>query len=106
MVNKTSRRRFLKRSASVVAGSVVLPFIMPSNVFGRGGHFPPSDRIVMGAIGTGSQGMSNMIDFLRLGSEVRFVAVCDVDTNHLAKAKDTVDKANKSNDCKTYGDFR
>ncbi len=106
MRNKTSRRKFIKRSASVVAGSVVLPFIMPADVLGRGGHLAPSDRIIMGAIGTGSQGMSNMIDFLRLGDEVRFVAVCDVDAGHLAKAKDTVDKANKSNDCRTYGDFR
>lgn len=106
MGNKTSRRKFFKRSASVVAGSVVLPFIMPSYVLGRGGHLAPSDRIVMGAIGTGSQGMSNMIDFLRLGDAVRFVSVCDVDAGHLAKARDTVDKANKSNDCKTYGDFR
>ncbi len=60
----------------------------------------------MGAIGTGSQGMSNMRDFLRLKDAVRFVAVCDVDALHLAQARDTVDKANNSRDCRTYGDFR
>ncbi len=60
----------------------------------------------MGAIGTGSQGMSNMRDFLELKDAVQFVAVCDVDSLRLAKAKETVDTANKNSDCRTYGDFR
>jgi predicted dehydrogenase len=50
--------------------------------------------------------MANMHDFLRLKDAVRFVAVCDVDAVRLAKAKETVDTANKSNDCRTYWDFR
>ena len=106
MGNKTSRRTFLKRSAAAVAGTVVLPTIIPSSVLGKGKNLAPADRIVMGAIGTGSQGMSNMMDFLRLKDAVRFVAVCDVDALHLAKAKETVDQANNSNDCRTYGNFR
>ncbi len=106
MGNNTSRRTFIKRSAAAVAATVVLPTIIPSSVLGMGKNLAPSDRLVMGAIGTGSQGMSNMMDFLRLKDAVRFVAVCDVDALHLAKAKETVDKANKSNDCRTYGNFR
>ena len=66
----------------------------------------PSDRVVIGAIGTGSQGMSNMRDFLRLKDAVRFVAVCDVDSVRLNRAKEVVDKANNSQDCRTYSDFR
>ena len=38
--------------------------------------------------------------------QVQFVAVCDVDANRLAKAKETVDTANKNSDCRTYGDYR
>ena len=106
MPKKTSRRTFLRRSATAVAGAFVIPTIVPSNVFGRGGRLTPSDRIVIGAIGTGSQGMSNMHDFLRLKDAVRFVAVCDVDAGRLTQAKDTVDKANNSRDCRTYSDFR
>ncbi len=106
MPKKIPRRTFLRRSATAVAGAFVLPTIIPSTVFGRGGRLTPSDRIVIGAIGTGSQGMSNMSDFLRLKDAVRFVAVCDVDALHLTQAKDTVDKANNSRDCRTYGDFR
>ncbi len=106
MAKKSSRRNFVKRSAAVVAGAVVFPQIIPSSAFGMGGKIAPSDRIVIGAIGTGSQGMSNMRDFLNLKNAVQFVAVCDVDSSRLAKAKDTVDTANKNKDCRTYGDFR
>jgi len=106
MVIKSSRRQFVKRSAAAVAGAFVLPQIIPSSVFGMGGRIAPSDRIVIGSIGTGSQGMSNMRDFLKLKDAVQFVAVCDVDAKHLAIAKETVDLANKNSDCRTYGDYR
>jgi predicted dehydrogenase len=106
MANKSSRRNFVKRSAAVVAGAFVLPQIIPSSVFGMGKRTAPSDRIVIGSIGVGSQGTSNMMDFLKLKDAVQFVAVCDVDALHLAKAKATIDLANKNNDCRTYGDYR
>jgi predicted dehydrogenase len=106
MTNKSSRRDFVKRSVAAVAGAIVLPQIIPSSAFGATGRIAPSDRIVIGSIGTGSQGMSNMRDFLRLKDAVQFVAVCDVDAKRLAKAKDTVDQANKNTDCRTYGDYR
>jgi len=106
MANKSSRRDFVKRSTALVAGAIVLPQIIPSSAFGMGRRIAPSDRIVIGAIGIGSQGMSNMRDFLKLKDAVQFVAVCDVDTLHLAKAKETVDLANKNSDCRTYGDYR
>jgi predicted dehydrogenase len=106
MRDRSSRREFVKQSAKIVAGAVILPNIIPASALGMGGSTPPSDRIVMGAIGTGSQGMSNMGDFLDLKSEVQFVAVCDVDSLHLAKAKQIADEANNNTDCRTYGDYR
>jgi predicted dehydrogenase len=106
MTNKSSRRDFVKRSAAVVAGAFVLPQIIPSTAFGMGKKIAPSDRLVIGSIGVGSQGMSNMMDFLKLKDAVQFVAVCDVDSLHLAKAKETIDQANKNSDCRTYGDYR
>ncbi len=106
MLKKTTRRDFVRRSAAAAAGVFVLPDIISSSALGMGGKKPPSDRLVMGAIGTGSQGMSNMRDFLDLKDAVRFVALCDVDSNRLAQAKDIVDKANKDTDCRTYMDFR
>ncbi|HPM88320.1 MAG TPA: Gfo/Idh/MocA family oxidoreductase [Bacteroidales bacterium] len=106
MSEKSSRRDFLRRSAAIAAGAFVIPEIIPSSVLGMGKGTAPSDRVVIGAIGTGSQGMSNMRDFLRLKDAVRFVAVCDVDSVRLNRAKEVVDKANNSQDCRTYSDFR
>jgi predicted dehydrogenase len=87
-------------------GTLVLPQIIPSTALGMGGRLAPSNRLVMGAIGTGSQGRSNMRDFLKLNKEVQFVALCDVDANNLQKAKELADAAYANNDCRTYGDFR
>jgi predicted dehydrogenase len=106
MANKSSRRDFVKRSAALVAGTFVLPQIIPSSAFGMGRHIAPSDRLVIGSIGIGSQGMSNMLDFMKLKNAVQFVAVCDVDAVHLSKAKETVEIANKDKGCRTYSDYR
>jgi len=106
MSHKSSRREFVRRSAAAVAGAFVLPSIIPSSAIGMGGKLPPSDRIVFGIIGTGSQGMSDCRDFLRLKNEVQFVALCDVDAGRLAKAKEEIDTFNMNKDCRTYGDYR
>jgi predicted dehydrogenase len=106
MPHKSSRREFVRRSATAVAGAFVMPVIIPSSAMGMGGKLPPSDRIVFGLIGTGSQGMSDCRDFYRLNNEVQFVALCDVDANRLAGAKEFIDKQHNNRDCRTYGDFR
>ena len=106
MSDKTTRRDFLTRSVAAVAGAVILPQIIPSTAMGLGGKLPPSDRIVMGAIGTGSQGTGNLKGFLGRVKELQFVAVCDVDTSHAANAKGLIDQINKNSDCRTYGDYR
>ena len=106
MSNKSSRREFVKRSASTVAGAFVIPYIIPSTALGMGGRLAPSDRVVMGVIGTGSQGKSDMRDFIRLKDQVQFIAVCDVDTGHQAEAKAMADKAYNNTDCRVYGDYR
>jgi predicted dehydrogenase len=105
-MTNSNRRSFLKNSAVASVGALVLPQIIPSTAMGMGGKLAPSNRLVMGAIGTGSQGKSNMRDFLELNKEVQFVAVCDVDTNNLQKAKALADSAYVNNDCRTYGDYR
>ncbi len=106
MTKNSDRRSFLKNSAVASAGALILPQIIPSTALGMGGKLAPSNRLVMGAIGTGSQGKSNMRDFLKLNKEVQFVALCDVDTNNMQQAKTLADAAYANNDCRTYGDFR
>ncbi len=96
-----TRRSFLQRS---VAGGAVLalPTIVPATVFGARA---PSNRIVMGAIGVGSQGHGDMQGFLGKG-EVQMVAVCDVDKKNRDRARNTVNTKYGNSDCQGYLDFR
>ena len=107
MVDKNSigRRQFLKKTAGLAAGAIAFPYIVPASALGKAGTIAPSNRIVMGAIGIGWQGGNNMRGFLAK-DQVQFVAVCDVDRNHLDKAKKTVDERYRNNDCAAYHDFR
>ena len=103
--NKTNRRRFLRKAATAAFGVTVLPSIIPASALGKDGHVPPSDRIVMGAIGVGSMGTGNMINSLKK-NEVRYVAVCDVDLKRSEKARLLVNQTYKNSDCREYSDFR
>ena len=105
MDNKSTRRIFLRNSLSAVAGVIVLPHIIPSSVMGMNGMLAPSDRIVMGSIGVGSQGTSNMKGFLPF-KEAQFVSMCDLDSGHLEKASGIVNQYYKNTDCRTYKDYR
>ena len=105
MDNKSTRRNFIRNSLSLVAGTMVLPHIIPSSAMGMNGVVPPSDRIIMGSIGVGSQGTSNMREFLRF-KEVQYVAMCDLDTGHLEKASGMVNRFYKNTDCRTHKDYR
>jgi len=105
MDNKSTRRNFLRNSLSVVAGTIVLPHIIPSSAMGMNGMVPPSDRLVMGSIGVGSQGTSNMKNFLRF-KEVQWVALSDLDSGHLDKGAEIINQYYKNTDCRKYKDYR
>jgi len=98
------RRSFLKGTAAAGAAFAV-PTIIPASVLGREGAIAPSERLVMGCIGVGSQGTGNMNNFLGR-DEIRVVAVCDVDRDHRERAKGHVDGRYGNSDCATYHDFR
>ena len=98
-----NRRSFLRGAAGAACAGVAMPSIVPASVFGTQA---PSNRIVMGAIGVGSQGTGDMRGFLSKESQVQMVAVCDVDEGHLDGAKQIVNQKYGNNDCKAYKDFR
>ena len=104
-MRKLSRRRFLSGSTAVVSAAAVWPSIIPSSALGRGTSVPPSERITMGAIGLGGQGVRDMRN-LMAQDDVQFVAVCDVDTDRRSKAKSLVDAHYGNTDCAAYSDFR
>jgi len=99
-----NRRQFISRTITAASSALVLPSIVPSTALGRQG-VSPSNRIFLGCIGVGGQGNGNMTSFMNL-EDVRVVAVCDVDANHLKATKERVDSHYGNRDCEAYPDFR
>ena len=100
-----SRRRFLKDAAGVGLGAAAFPAIVPGSALGADGAVAPSERIVMGAIGVGSQGTGNMRGFLNR-DVVQYVGACDVDRAHRERAKNLIDQKYENKDCVAYLDYR
>jgi len=96
-----SRRQFLKQ-ATMTAGAVALPAIVPSTVFGANA---PSQRVHLAMIGVGGRGSAVMNGFLRY-DDVRFVAVADAYSDRRARAKSRLDQHYQDNNAETYADFR
>jgi predicted dehydrogenase len=106
-----SRRQFFKRSAAAFGAAVAAPYLIPPSALGKAGAVSPSERIMMGGIGMGGQGVRNMRNFMghsspASGGQVRFIAVCDVDADRRNKAKAVVDENYGNKDCAAYSDFR
>ncbi len=102
--SRISRRAFV-RQASAAGMMTALPTIIPASALGHERRPSAGNRIVIGCIGVGSQGIGNMNTFLNK-DEVQIVAVCDVDQDHLERARRTVDTVYANRDCRTYTDFR
>jgi predicted dehydrogenase len=101
---RCSRRRFL-RQAAAGAATVAAPYVVPARVLGAEGATLPSDRVVMGVIGTGGQGQYLLGEFMN-EPDVQIVAVCDVDAAHLNPAIAMVNDRYQNRDCQGFGDFR
>ena len=98
---RATRRRFLE----TVGAAAAAPWLVPGSVLGADGATPASERIVMGAIGTGGRGTGDMGGLMGFG-EVQMVAVCDPVPDHRENAKNHVNKRYNNQDCKAYNDFR
>lgn len=104
------RRSFLKKTATTVSATVLVPTIVPSAVFGENA---PSNKINIGQIGCGRIARSHdMAETLNLDM-ARYVAVCDLDSNRTKDGKKLVEdfyngKSGSQNyiDVKMYEDYR
>ena len=92
-----SRRGFLAAGAGFGLFNLV-----PSRVLGA---TAPSNRVAMAMIGIGWQGGGNMNSFLSC-DDVQVLAVCDVNTTKMERAKNTVDNRYGNYDCRMIRDFR
>ena len=105
-----TRRQFLKLSLATTTAAIAVPTLIPSSVLGQGA---PSKKIHIGQIGCGR--IANEMDLPGILKHdiARVVAVCDLDSKRLAKAKDRVEKhyagksgSDKALSVKAYGDYR
>jgi predicted dehydrogenase len=100
---RCDRRAFLKGAAA--AGAAGFPYVATASALGLGGRPAPSERVVLGYIGTGGRGMLDLRE--QLGVDIaQVVAVCDVWRNRRQRAKQTVDQRYGNADCTAYADFR
>lgn len=104
------RRDFLKNSSAVMAGTIILPTIVPSTVFGKNA---PSNKINVAQIGFGRIAMGHDLAETLLYDEARIIALAELDSNRAAKGKQFIeDYYNKKTgskeavNVKTYGDYR
>src|SRR5512139_3995214 len=91
MARIVSRRSVLKYGAGCVAAAAMRRMV--------------AERITMGAIGLGGQGLHNLKSFLTF-DDVHVLAVCDVEARHCREAKNLVDSTYGNSRCAAYNDFR
>lgn len=105
MTKTISRRELIVGAAAMVAA----PTIIPASALGRQGAPPPSERLTMGFIGVGFQARGHLNAFVR-NTDVKVLAVCDVDTTRRENAKKIVDDWYSTDTtykgCDAYTDFR
>ncbi|MDD4646142.1 MAG: Gfo/Idh/MocA family oxidoreductase, partial [Bacteroidales bacterium] len=109
MKSNLNRRDFLRLSSLAAAGTIIVPSIVPSSVFGKSA---PSNRIQIGQIGCGriahEADMSGIFPF----NSARIIAACDLDSKRLAETKQFIEsnyqKIHGGNevDVKLYDDYR
>jgi predicted dehydrogenase len=101
VATRTSRRTFLQCALCASAA----PWLLPAHALGAQGRPAPSGRITLGVIGVGSQGQSDLRDFLR-HEDVRVTAICDINQRNIESARQIIRERYGSPDLKVYSDFR
>jgi predicted dehydrogenase len=100
-----SRRKFVCGAAGATLAAAAFPAIVPASALGRNGAVAPSNRLSVGVIGCGPQGLGDMSNFMNQ-KDCQVVAVCDVKSDQLEKARNAVNGHYQNQDCRTYHDFR
>lgn len=83
------RRKFIQKSAAAITGTIMVPTIVPSTVFGRNA---PGNKIQIGQIGCGRIARTHdMAETLQL-EDARIIAVCDLDDHRKREGKELVEQ--------------
>ena len=103
-VSHLDRRKFIVKSGAALA-ALAFPTIIPAAALGKNGAVAPSNRVTVGVIGCGPQGLGDMSNFLNQ-KDCQVVAVCDVKNDQLEIARAAANAQYQNQDCRTYHDFR
>lgn len=94
-----SRRDFIKKTITISSGLLILPTIVPSSVFGKNA---PSNRINIGAIGTGRISRDHDMPGVWKYDDARIIAAADIDENRVLDAKKLVENYYSKKSGKPY----
>ncbi|MCO6458239.1 MAG: Gfo/Idh/MocA family oxidoreductase [Pirellulaceae bacterium] len=100
----TSRRDFLWETAAATAAAS-LASVVPAHVLGQERTTAPSDKIALGVIGIGPRCTYDLKSMLQF-TDVRCVAIAEVQSSRRAAGKSLVDGHYGNQDCVVYRDFR
>lgn len=101
----TSRREFLRCGAGATLAAAIFPAIIPASALGKNGAVAPGNRLNVGVIGCGPQGLGDMGNFLNQ-KDCQVVAVCDAKSDQLEQARNAVNGHYGNQDCRAFHDFR
>lgn len=88
----------------MAGAAVALPQFIPARALGRDGAVPPSERIVLGALGIGPRGR-HVLDCMLAEKDVQFVAICDVQRSRRAEVVAMAERRYGNRDCAEYPDM-
>ena len=104
------RRNFIKKSVTTAAGTMIIPTIVPSTVFGKSA---PSNKINIGQIGCGRIARGHDMPGVWQHDVAQFIAVSDLDSNRMEDGKKLIEsfynkKTGSDNavDVKMYADYK
>jgi predicted dehydrogenase len=100
-----TRREFAHLALGTSLAAAVFPSLIPASALGKNGAISPSNRLPVGVIGCGPQGLGDLNNFLN-EKDCQVVAVCDVKSDQLELARTTVNNHYGNQDCRGYHDFR
>src|SRR5271166_1725547 len=98
---KPSRREFVFRSVAAASAAT----FVPAHVLGLEGKAAASEKITLGVIGIGPRCTYDLKSILPF-TDVRCLAIADVQAKRREAGKKLVDEHYKNTDCAVYRDFR
>ena len=96
------RRQFLK-TAGGASAILAVPQFVPGTALGKQGVVAASERIVLGGLGIGRRGSTDLKCFFE-EPDVQFVAICDARAERRKAVKAMADERYGNSDCDTYRD--